>query len=83
MLTGKADRCDLRDSRVDQVDMPYQRTWQRILQGAYGLPTCHGVLEKSKVGVEQLIRFGHRNVDTEPVTRGGDGCSGKVVLREP
>lgn len=74
---------DLRDCRVDQVDVPLQGAWERIFQGADGLSARLGVPEKSEVRVEQLVGFRHRDVNTEPVACGGYGCSGEAIIRQP
>lgn len=63
--------------------MPLQRTWQRVFQGANGLCPRRGVLEDIKGGVEQLVSFGDRNVDTKPVACGSEGCGSEVISREP
>ncbi len=66
----RPDTCDLRDGRVNQVDVTLEGAWKGVFQGADGLPTGRDVLEKSEVGVEQLVGFRHRDVDTEPVACG-------------
>ena len=74
---------DLRDGRVDQLDVVLQVGRNRVGESSDRLITSLLVLEGGELSVKKVVGLLHGDIKSKPVARCGQRGGGKAVLGEP